>query len=68
MRTIQIFILRLLVDPDTPRALRGSLEPVPEGEPRTFTNRRRLLALLDELSSPSACDEQIIWDEGMQEE
>lgn len=54
MRKIQVFILRLLVDPEGPPALRGSLERVPEGQPRTFTSRRKLLSLLSELSRSEA--------------
>ena len=46
MRTVQTFILRLLVDPDDPGALRGALEPVPEGASRPFVGGEQLLALL----------------------
>lgn len=46
MRIIQTFILRLLVDPAEPKALRGALQPVPEGEPQPFTDEDGLLTLL----------------------
>lgn len=46
MRTVQTFILRLLVDPDEPDVLRGALQPMPEGEPQPFTDEAGLLALL----------------------
>lgn len=57
MRTIQVFILRLLVDPKGPSALRGTLEPVPEGQPVPFTGQRRLLSLLSELSRLTSATE-----------
>lgn len=46
MRTVQTFILRLLVDPAEPDALRGALQPVPEGEAQPFADEAALLALL----------------------
>lgn len=46
MRTVQTFILRLLVDPAEPAALRGALKPLPEGETQPFTDETGLLALL----------------------
>lgn len=46
MRTVQTFILRLLVDPAEPDALRGALQPVPEGEAQPFIDEKALLALL----------------------
>lgn len=54
MRKIQVFILRLLVDPEGPAVLRGSLEPVPEGQPVAFSSRRKLLSLLSEFSQTEA--------------
>lgn len=53
MRTLQTFILRLLVDPAEPDALRGALQPMPEGEPMPFADEQRLLALLRQ-SIPAA--------------
>jgi hypothetical protein len=46
MRTIRTFILRLLVDSDEPEALRGALQPVPEGETQPFAGDQALLILL----------------------
>ncbi len=46
MRIIRTFILRLLIDPDEPEALRGSLQPVPEGEAQLFADEGALLAAL----------------------
>ncbi|MCX8006111.1 MAG: hypothetical protein N2688_14340 [Burkholderiaceae bacterium] len=46
MRTVQTFILRLLVDPAEPKALRGALQPLPEGEVQFFQDENALLALL----------------------
>lgn len=50
MRTVRTFILRLLVDPAEPQALRGALQPVPEGEARPFADEQALLALLRRLT------------------
>ena len=49
MRHIQTFILRLLVDPDAPQALRGAVGSVPENEPRPFADEQALLAELRRL-------------------
>ncbi|MDW8319694.1 MAG: hypothetical protein RMN53_17850 [Anaerolineae bacterium] len=46
MRTVQTFILRLLVDPAEPKALRGALQPLPEGEVQFFQDENTLLDLL----------------------
>ena len=46
MRAIQTFILRLLVDPADPGALRGAVESVSEGISRPFVGEEQLLALL----------------------
>jgi hypothetical protein len=54
MRTVQTFILRLLVDPAEPDALRGAVEPVPEGESRPFASDQALLALLRQMALPRA--------------
>jgi hypothetical protein len=50
VRTIQTFILRLLVDPAEPEVLRGTLQLVPEGETQPFVGERELLALLRQLA------------------
>ncbi len=50
MHTVRTFILRLLVDPDEPRALRGSLQPVPEGEAQPFADEGALLTILHQMS------------------
>ncbi len=52
MRTIQTFILRLLIDPDEPGTLRGALQLVPEGDSRPFVGERELLAVLHRLVTP----------------
>lgn len=46
MHTIRTFILRLLVDPAEPEALRGALRALPEGKAEPFTGEQMLLALL----------------------
>jgi len=53
MRTIQTFILRLLVDSSEPETLRGDLRPVPEGEAQPFPDEQALLALLHRMASPA---------------
>ncbi len=46
MRTIQTFVLRLLVDTEDPRALRGAVRCVSDDEEQTFADAQSLLALL----------------------
>lgn len=46
MRTVQTFILRLLVDPAEPEGLRGALQLIPEGEVQPFADEAALLAIL----------------------
>lgn len=46
MRTIQVFVLRLLMDTETPQVLRGSLQKVTEAEALPFADEQALLALL----------------------
>ncbi len=52
MRTIQVFILRLLVDTENPETLRGVLQPVAEGAPQPFANEQALLDLLHGMLNP----------------
>jgi len=54
VRTVRTFILRLLVDPAEPDALRGALQPVPEGEAQSFADEQGLLALLHRLTGETA--------------
>lgn len=49
MHTIRTFILRLLVDPAEPEALRGELRALPEGKAEPFPDEQTLLALLRRL-------------------
>lgn len=51
MRTVQTFILRLLIDPAEPKALRGALQPVPEGEAQPFADAQTLLTLLRRIAA-----------------
>ena len=46
MRTIQTFVLRLLVDEDEPNTLRGSLRSVATDEENAFADAQVLLRLL----------------------
>lgn len=46
MRTVQTFILRLLVDTDHPQALHGTVQAVADGEARPFASLEALLTLL----------------------
>ncbi len=50
MRAIQTYILRLLIDPAEPEALRGALQLLPEGEPQPFTDEQALLVLLRQVT------------------
>jgi len=52
VHSVQTFILRLLIDPTEPDALRGAVEPVPEGESRSFASDQALLALLRQMVLP----------------
>jgi len=49
MRTIQTFVLRLLVDGDEPHQLRGSLRSVATDEEDAFADAQDLVNLLREL-------------------
>jgi len=53
VRTVRTFILRLLVDPSEPAALRGVLQPIPEGAAQSFTDARELLATLRNAIAPA---------------
>ena len=46
MRTVQTFILRLLVDPAEPGPVRGAVERVSEGKSYPFVGEEQLLTLL----------------------
>ncbi len=50
MRCIQVFVLRLLFDSDTPQALRGSIHAVSDGELHYFADATTLLELVTRLS------------------
>ncbi len=54
MHIIRTLILRLLIDPDEPGALRGSLQPVPAGEAQPFADEGALLAALRQVSRQAA--------------
>ncbi|HNT24523.1 MAG TPA: hypothetical protein PKM21_09165 [Anaerolineales bacterium] len=55
MRTVQTFILRLLVDSDHPDAVRGALQAANEaGEPLPFRDASALLLLLKRLAAEQA--------------
>jgi hypothetical protein len=50
MRTIQTYVLRLLIDSDHPEAVCGALEVLHEGEkPMPFRHEAALVALLKHL-------------------
>jgi hypothetical protein len=46
VRVVRIFILRLLVDPAEPEALRGTLQSLPEGKPHPFTDEQKMVRVL----------------------
>ncbi len=49
MRTIQTFVLRLLIDSDSPEALRGVIRSVTDNEEFHFVDGQTLLTLLRRL-------------------
>jgi hypothetical protein len=49
MRTMQTFVLRLLVDSNEPQTLRGVIRSVASGEEHAFTAEQDLLAYLRDL-------------------
>lgn len=53
MRTIQTFVLRLLLDTEEPNTLRGSLRLISNEAEYPFANARELLQLLQQLATPS---------------
>ena len=50
MRSTQTFILRLLVDTEDPKRLRGAIRSVIDGEERPFSGDAALLSLLHTLA------------------
>jgi len=54
VRTVQTFVLRLLVDPAEAGVVRGSLRLLPEGSAQPFTGELELLAALHRQISPAA--------------
>ena len=51
MRAIRTIILRLLIDPEQPHALRGVLHAVEEETKHPFADAPSLLALLEQIST-----------------
>jgi hypothetical protein len=66
MRSIRNFIVRILLDPTEPTALRGTVQALPEGKPEPFADAQSLLAMFhradrsgpDPLSTPLAPGEE----------
>jgi len=65
MRSILTFVLRLLVDDETPQRVSGALQNVNNPQTHAFQNGQGLLELLTELShpdsatlSPAKCDSE----------
>jgi len=56
VRAIQTFILRLLVDPAEPNALRGSLHSVADDADYVFADAQALLNLLRQISNSASTD------------
>ncbi len=52
MRRILVFVLRVLLDSDTPETWRGSVVLVPEGQPRQFISGQGLLEVLAAMTQP----------------
>ena len=49
VRSIQVFIFRIVRDENEPDTLRGEVRSVASGEVRHFTNAQEMLALLHEM-------------------
>ncbi len=56
MRTVQTFMLRLLVDPAEPGMLRGALHCVPGSSTLPFSDETGLLELLQRLAFGQGCE------------
>lgn len=54
MRSILTFVLRLLVDDETPQRVNGALQNVNNPQIHAFKNGQGLLELLTELSHPDS--------------
>ncbi len=50
MRTVQTFVLRLIVNADDPLTLRGVVRSVATGEEHRFSSHQELLQLLREIT------------------
>jgi hypothetical protein len=55
MHNLQVFILKLFLDPAKTECVRGALETVPNGATYLFTDEKALIGLLHELASN--CDD-----------
>ncbi len=49
MRILKTFVLRLLIDSETPTTLRGAIRAIANDEEYTFTDGQTLLALLQQI-------------------
>jgi hypothetical protein len=49
VRTVETFVMRLLVDSDDPHTLRGSLYSVMHGDEYIFPDQVSLISLLDKI-------------------
>ena len=54
MRKVQTLILRLLLNPDEPQALRGAIRAVADDEEHTFADGQSLLDLLHQMNRANA--------------
>ncbi|MBI5567381.1 MAG: hypothetical protein HY870_20950 [Chloroflexi bacterium] len=59
MRLTQSFLLRLLIDPDCPHVLRGTLHVVADSQEFAFADERALFDLLHQLSARLAAESAI---------
>ena len=53
MRSVQVFIFRIVRDQNEPDDLRGEVQSVASGEVRRFSNAQEMLALLHEMRGDS---------------
>lgn len=52
MRSVRTFIVRVLLDPAEPNALRGAVQVMPVGRREPFTDAQSLLDMMHRLASP----------------
>jgi len=58
LHSIQVYILRLFIDSESPDTLRGTVQVVPEGKPAAFQGEEALLAALRNVGAEKEGEEK----------